>query len=67
MIEQLLIGTSASAAAIYAFSKMRCYIRSCTDPIIVMDSNENEFQTITNDHVEIIVINKKKDNKYMCL
>jgi len=58
MFEQLLIGSSATGALVYLLSRIRIYFR-CDEPLVVIDSNDNEIVTVSDERVDIIVIKKK--------
>jgi len=59
MLDQLLIGSSFTGALVYLLVRTRIYFR-CDDPIVIIDSNDNEITVVSDEYKDVVVINKKK-------
>lgn len=59
MLDQLLIGSTFTSAMVYLFTRIRVYMKCDEDPMLILDSNDNEIVTVSDDQKDIIIITKR--------
>lgn len=57
LIQSFFIGGSTIGAISYLISRLRIYCR-CDDPVVIIDSNENEIVSFSDEQKEVIIINR---------
>ena len=69
MLESVVIGISATGIMVYLMSKVRCYFSqgsTCSNPLFIIDSNENELTTVSNrNDTEVLIINRTP-KEFLC-
>ena len=65
IIDEVLIGSSATALITYLMAKIRCIIKNpCTETqLCIYGSNESNI-TIEDENNEIVIITAKRDKRY---
>ena len=65
IIDEVLIGSSATALITYLLAKIRCIIKNpCTETqLCIYGSNESNI-TIEDENNEIVIITAKRDKRY---
>ena len=65
ILDEILIGSSATALITYLLAKIRCIIKNpCTETqLCIYGSNESNI-TIEDENNEIVIITAKRDKRY---